>query len=58
MRKIVRCACGLELSDERESELILRVQAHAKDAHDLSLSDDQVRDMMEIDQEPDAGSTR
>jgi predicted small metal-binding protein len=55
MRKIVRCACGLELSDDHESTLIRRVQAHAKEAHDLVLSDDQVRDMMEIDQEAKPG---
>lgn len=54
MRKIVRCACGLELSDDQEPNLISRVQAHAKEAHDLTLSDDQVRDMMEIDQEAGA----
>ena len=50
MRKIVRCACGMELSGENEAELIRLVQNHAQAAHELDLSADQVRDMMEIDQ--------
>jgi predicted small metal-binding protein len=33
-----------------EDELIRRVQAHARDVHDLALSEEQVRAMMEIDQ--------
>ena len=51
MRKIVRCACGMAMSSEDEKELIRLVQNHARAAHDLALSDDQVRDMMEIDQQ-------
>jgi predicted small metal-binding protein len=50
MRKVVRCACGMEIRGEDEGELIRLVQAHARDAHEMSLTDDQVRDMMEIEQ--------
>ena len=50
MTKVVRCTCGIELRDADEGALIDRVQRHAKEAHDLDLSPDQVRDMMEIDQ--------
>ena len=50
MGKVVRCACGVELRDQDEAELIRRVQTHAKEAHDLDLSPQQVRDMMEVDQ--------
>jgi predicted small metal-binding protein len=50
MRKIVRCACGMELRSHDEAELIRLVQTHAQQAHNLTLSDDQVRDMMEIEQ--------
>lgn len=50
MRKIVRCMCGIELSSTDEAELIARVTAHAKEAHDLDLSEEQIRAMMEIDQ--------
>jgi predicted small metal-binding protein len=50
MGKVVRCACGVELRDRDEGELIRRVQEHAREAHDLTLSEEQVRDMMEVDQ--------
>lgn len=50
MSKVVRCACGMEIRDNDDAALILRVQQHAREAHDLDLSDDQVRSMMEIDQ--------
>jgi predicted small metal-binding protein len=48
--KVVRCSCGVELRDQDEGELIRRVQEHAQEAHDLDLSPDHVRDMMEVDQ--------
>ncbi len=50
MSKVVRCACGVELRSQDETELIARVQEHAHEAHELDLSDEQVRDMMEVDQ--------
>ena len=50
MSMVVRCACGVEVRDQDDGELIRRVQEHAREAHDLELSDEQVRDMMEIDQ--------
>jgi predicted small metal-binding protein len=50
MRKIVRCMCGVVLSSDDESELIAQVTAHAKEAHDLDLNEEQIRAMMEIDQ--------
>lgn len=50
MSKIVRCTCGVELRDGDEARLITRVQEHAQEAHDLALTDEQVRAMMEIDQ--------
>lgn len=50
MRKVVRCACGMEIRNGDESELIRLVQAHALEAHDMTLTDEQVRDMMEIEQ--------
>jgi predicted small metal-binding protein len=50
MSKVVRCSCGVELRSQDEGELIRSVQEHARNAHDLALSDEQVRAMMEIDQ--------
>lgn len=51
MIKVVRCSCGLNLRDGDEQQLIAQVQQHAKEAHDLELTDEQVRAMMEIEQE-------
>jgi predicted small metal-binding protein len=50
MERIVRCSCGLELRDADEASLIAKVREHAKQAHDMTLSDEQVRAMMELDQ--------
>jgi hypothetical protein len=36
--------------ERRRRELISQVQSHAKEAHDLDLSDEQVLAMAEIDQ--------
>lgn len=51
MKKIVRCTCGVEIRDSDEQRLIRDVQTHAREAHNLTLSDEQVRAMMVIDQE-------
>lgn len=51
MRKIVRCSCGMQFQNEDEAQLIVLVRAHALEAHALELSDDQIRDLMEVDQE-------
>ena len=50
MGKVVRCTCGIEIRGGSDDELISRVQAHAKEAHDLDLSDEQVLAMAEVDQ--------
>ena len=50
MRKVVRCTCGVEIRGKDDRELIERVQAHAKEAHDLTLSEEQVLAMAEIEQ--------
>jgi predicted small metal-binding protein len=47
--KVVRCSCGVEMRDRNEDQLIRQVQAHAREVHDLVLSEEQVRAMMEID---------
>jgi len=49
MRKVVRCSCGVEIRAEDERTLVADVQRHAKEAHDLTLSEEQVLDMAEID---------
>ena len=47
--KVVRCSCGVEMRSRDEDELIRQVQAHAREVHDVLLSEEQVRAMMEID---------
>lgn len=42
--------CGVEIRSETDADLIEQVQAHALDAHQISLSEEQVRSMMEIEQ--------
>ena len=49
MTMVVRCSCGAELRGNDDDELIERVKAHALEAHDLVLTDDQIRDMMEVE---------
>jgi predicted small metal-binding protein len=48
--KVVRCSCGVEMRAQDEGELIRQVQEHAREVHDVALSEEQVRAMMEIDQ--------
>jgi predicted small metal-binding protein len=50
MGKLVRCTCGVELRGRDEAALIPMVRDHAREAHDLNLTDDQIRDMMEVEQ--------
>jgi predicted small metal-binding protein len=56
MKRVVRCTCGVEVRSSDEAELVGRVQRHATEAHDLRLDDEQVRAMMEIDQQNGSGA--
>jgi hypothetical protein len=49
MTRVVRCTCGVEIRDADEPRLIGKVQTHAKEAHDLDLTEEQVRAIMEIE---------
>ena len=49
MTRVVRCTCGVELRDPEEAPLVTRVQEHAREAHDLDFSEEQVRAIMEIE---------
>lgn len=50
MAKVVRCTCGVELRGETDDVLVALVQRHAREAHELELSREQVLAMMEIEQ--------
>lgn len=49
MTRVVRCTCGVEIRDTDEPRLIEAVQRHAREAHDLTMSDEQVRAIMELE---------
>lgn len=49
--KAVHCTCGVEIRNSDEAALIREVQRHAREAHSLALSDEQVRAMMFIEQD-------
>ena len=49
--KAVHCTCGVEIRNNDEEQLIRDVQQHARDSHDLTLNDEQVRAMMVIEQD-------
>jgi predicted small metal-binding protein len=49
MTRVVRCTCGVEIRDAEEARLIDKVQQHAKEAHALDMSEEQVRAIMELD---------
>ncbi len=48
--RVVRCNCGIEIRSTDEKSSVSSVQTHAREAHELNLSAEQVRSMMEIDQ--------
>jgi predicted small metal-binding protein len=50
MDLIVRGACGYEIRAPNEPDLIRDTQIHAKDAHDMALTDEQVLAIMEVEQ--------
>ena len=50
MELVVRCTCGYEIRHTIEQELIQETQAHAREAHDPALSDEQVLAIVEVDQ--------
>ena len=42
MTKILNCDCGRVLRGETDDELVAAVQAHAREAHGMELTRDQV----------------
>lgn len=60
MKYVVQCPCGVSIVAEDQAALVSRVQAHAAEAHGLSLTADQVLDMMSIvgRRSPSTGSGR
>ncbi len=46
MEKLIECPCGAVLRDTDESGLISRAQQHARETHDMELTDEQAADMV------------
>lgn len=38
--------CDFEIKDENEEEMVDFIQIHARTVHDMSVSEDEARDMM------------
>ena len=42
---VVTCPCGVEIRSDSRRELVVMVQEHAADVHDMHLDEEQVMDM-------------
>ena len=45
MEQIIECPCGTVLRDDDLAGVVGRAQAHAKDVHDMDLSEEQATSM-------------
>lgn len=43
---VIECPCGVVLRGDDESGVMTQAQDHAKQTHDMDLSDDQARGML------------
>jgi predicted small metal-binding protein len=50
MVKVVYCPCGVTIRDSDDAGLIRQAQKHAKDTHEMDLTDDQVLAMARPEQ--------
>jgi predicted small metal-binding protein len=49
MKSLVRCSCGLEFKSPDETHVIQAVKSHAKDAHDLTYTTEQIKALVEVE---------
>jgi len=47
MTKIIKCDCGYVVRGETDEELVTAAQHHAREAHDMDLTSDQILAMAE-----------
>jgi predicted small metal-binding protein len=47
VEKLIRCPCGAVLRSADEAELVQSARTHAREVHDMDLSDEQARDMIQ-----------
>lgn len=44
--KVIECPCGAVIDGADDSEVIAKAQSHAKETHDMDLSDEQASAMV------------
>lgn len=44
--KVIECPCGAIIDGEDDTEVIAKAQSHAKETHDMDLSEDQASSML------------
>jgi predicted small metal-binding protein len=47
VEKLIRCPCGAVLRSTDEEALVADAQVHARDVHDMQLTPEQARDMIQ-----------
>jgi predicted small metal-binding protein len=47
MDKVINCSCGVAIRGDDEAEIVATAQAHAREVHDLELSDEQATGMLQ-----------
>jgi predicted small metal-binding protein len=45
MSKVIECPCGVVLRDDDDDALVATAQNHARETHQMELSQEQARDM-------------
>ena len=45
MTKVIHCPCGVVLRDADERRLVAQAQRHAREAHQMELTEEQARSM-------------
>ncbi|MGH2608257.1 MAG: hypothetical protein ACRDHF_04140 [Tepidiformaceae bacterium] len=58
MKYVVQCPCGVSMTADGPESVIDQARAHAAEAHSVTLSRDQAREMMSIVGSPAARSPR
>lgn len=47
MDKVINCSCGVAIRGTDEDDMVATAQAHAQEVHDMDLSTEQARGMIQ-----------
>ncbi len=47
MDKVINCSCGVAIRGTEDDVLVATAQAHAREVHDMNLSSEQARGMIQ-----------